>query len=230
MIHDSVTSPHVHSTRPAAAGCSRDSGPMDSHVYVHPVPQVNFCVDNQCVDDVTVRGGKGVANKTSGFKRKFDSLSDDPCDFDDDNEVMVSLLETFGSINAESQSAGLQSCIPSSSPAHSHFSGPCLPLGAPSGRGGRGCVRPHGRAHALCAFPSQQRTEGSLLPHTNAGCLETDNRDQVSPERHCQRSCGYFQGWHPSSLHRYPPYPTRDIRGRFRPSIHLHSMKVCDIP
>ena len=92
MIHDSVPSPHIHSTRPATAGCSRDSGLLDSHDNVHTVPIVNVCVDNQIVDDVTVRGGRDFANKTSGFKRKFDSLSDDPCDFDDDNEVMVSLL------------------------------------------------------------------------------------------------------------------------------------------
>ena len=107
MIPDSVTSPHFHSTRPAVAGCSRDSGLKDSHDYVHAVPIVNVCVDSQNVDNVTVQRGKGHANKTSGFKRKFDSLSDDPCDFDDDNEVMVSLLETFGSINAESQATGL---------------------------------------------------------------------------------------------------------------------------
>ena len=184
MIHDSIPSPHSHSTRPAAAGCSRDSGLKDSHDYVHTVPVVNV-VDNQNVDVVTVRGGQGIANKTSGFKRKFDSLSDDPCDFDDDNEVIVSLLETFGSINAESQSAGLESCITSSSPARGHFSGLCLPLGAPCWRGGRGNVRTHGGAHALCAFPGQQRPEGSWLPHSHAGCLETDNHDLVSLDRHC---------------------------------------------
>ena len=130
-------------------------------------------------------GGRDYANKTSGFKRKFDSLSDDPCDFDDDNEVMVSLLETFGTINAESQSSGLDACIPSSSTARGHFSGPCLPLGAPSGRGGRGSVRPHGGAHALCAFPGQQGTEAGLFPHSHAGCLETDNHGLVSLDRHC---------------------------------------------
>ena len=185
MIHDSVTSPHIHSTRPAVAGCSRDSSLMDSHDYVHPVHKVNVCVENQYVDDVTVRGGRAVANKTSGFKRKFDSLSDDPCDFDDDNEVMVSLLETFGSINAESQVAGLNAYIPSSPSAHSLFSGHCLPLGAPSGRGGRGSDSPYGRAHALCAFPSQQGTEGGALPNTHASYLETYNPNAVGLGRHC---------------------------------------------
>ena len=84
----------------------------------------------------------------------------------DVNEVMVSVVRIFGSFNAESQSTGLDACILSSSPAHGHFSGPCLPLGAPSGRGGRGSVRPHGGAHALCAFPGQQGTEAglSLIP------------------------------------------------------------------
>ena len=137
------------------------------------------------VDDVSVRGVGGLANKASGCKRKFDSLSDDPCEFDDDNEVMVSLLETFGTINAESQSSGLDACIPSSSTARGHFSGPCLPLGAPSGRGGRGSVRPHGGAHALCAFPSQQGTEGGALPNTHASYLETYNPNAVGFGRHC---------------------------------------------
>ena len=68
MIHDSVSSPQFHSIRPAIAGCSRDSDSLDSHDYVHTVPIVNVCVDNhKNVDDVTVRGGRGVANKTSGF-------------------------------------------------------------------------------------------------------------------------------------------------------------------
>ena len=103
----------------------------------------------------------------------------------DVNEVMVSVLRIFGSFNAESQSTGLDACILSSSPAHGHFSAPCLPLGAPSGRGGRGSARPHGGAHALCAFPGQQGTEDGLFPQSHAGCLETDNRDLVSLDRHC---------------------------------------------
>ena len=86
--NDCSLSPQVHSTRPATVGCSRDFSPLDSNEHVHTVPIVN--VDNHVVDDVTVRGGMRVANKAGGFKRKFDSLSDDPCDFEDDNEVMVS--------------------------------------------------------------------------------------------------------------------------------------------
>ena len=125
------------------------------------------------------RGVWGVANKTSGFKCKLVSLCDVPCFFADVNEVMVSMLGTFGSINAESQVAGLGAYIPSSPSAHSHFSGHCLPLGAPSGRGGRGSDSPYGRAHALCAFPSQQGTEGGALPNTHAGYLETYNPNAV---------------------------------------------------
>ena len=56
MIHDSVPSPPIHSTRPAVAGCFRDFSPRDSHDYVHSVPNVNVNVDNHVVDNVTVRG------------------------------------------------------------------------------------------------------------------------------------------------------------------------------
>ena len=44
---------------------------------------------NHIVDDDIVLGGGKSANKTKCFKRIFNSLSDDPRDFLDDNEVMM---------------------------------------------------------------------------------------------------------------------------------------------
>ena len=112
LTHDFVhSSPsHTQTFPQARLGSSGDQGPCSEDSNVHLLNDVMWPVNSDCcqiVDDVTMPGGEGSANKQKCSKRTFNSLSDDPCDFPDDNEVMVSMLETFGSMSAKSQAAGL---------------------------------------------------------------------------------------------------------------------------
>ena len=102
MTHDFVhpSTDHIHSDIPKASrGSSGDFSPRsrDSNVHCYTMPNVNVRSVNNAdhiVDDaIVLGGGKSIKQKCS--KRSLNSLSDDPCDFPDDNEVMVSMLETI---------------------------------------------------------------------------------------------------------------------------------------
>ena len=108
MTDNFFPSPPVHTqTFPQARrGSSGVSGPKDNvHLLNADVWRVSSRPNH--VDDVTVQGGRVCANKQLCSKRTFNCLSDDPCDFPDDNEVMVSMLESFGQMSAHSQAAGM---------------------------------------------------------------------------------------------------------------------------
>ena len=176
MPHNFVPPPPSHSqTFPQARrGSSGDPSPCSEDSTVHLLNDVMWPVNRDCgqiVDDIAMPGGGVCANKKQlCLKRTFNSLSDDPCDFPDDNEVMVSMLETFGSMSANSQAAGLathfspnkslgehlQSVLTDSDrlSSGSSFYGSGSPLGAPRGRGGRSRSRPNDSAHSVCALPS----------------------------------------------------------------------------
>ena len=237
MTHDFVHSPpsHTQTFPQARLGSSGDLGPCSKDSNVHLLNDVMWPVnktDCQSVDDVIVQGGGDSANKQLFSKRTFNSLSDDPCDFPDDNEVIVSMLETFGQMSAHSQAAGmatqfsphkslgesLTSVLTDSDrlPSGSCFYGSSSPLDVPRGRGGRSRSRPFDSAQSVCALPGQQSTEGGLLPQYYAGEVETTGKYPVSPGRHCEGSHGHFQGWHSSTSYGSSCHSTRTVRAEWQ--------------
>ena len=136
--------------------------------------QINMLIRSLC------RGVWGVANKTSGFLLQACFIVYVLCIL-----LLTSMRSWYRCLEHLAHltlSPRLLDSMRTFLAALQHtaiFSGHCLPLGAPSGRGGRGSDSPYGRAHALCAFPSQQGTEGGALPNTHASFLETYNPNAV---------------------------------------------------
>ena len=172
--------------------------------------------------NVTYATGENLSTVNNSIERPF-RVTDDACEFNNDNEVVTKMLDTYGFGGSGSQQVGTpvavgtvgneghkaaKAALPTSQ------TGPRLysygsPLGATGhgGRSGAGFSQ-----DALCALPVHQRTTGSKPVNPYGGQVEASGPLRNGNSGHFGGTPDSFSGWNNPSLYR-PGFHTATERG-----------------